>query len=131
MNTTLNPTETTLRPPQMENVHRPQFRIKEGEEGTTVQIALPGVRKENLKLTLLESNLRIEADRTNEVPENWKVHRDPGAIAALRSGHPPDLAAGRHQDDRRVRVRSADPAGAGPRGGQAPPDPGELSDPWI
>ncbi|MEY3894768.1 MAG: hypothetical protein RLZZ214_287, partial [Verrucomicrobiota bacterium] len=22
----------------------------------------------------------IEADRLNEVPENWKIHRDPGAI---------------------------------------------------
>ena len=80
MNTTLNPTDTTPARPQVENVHRPQFRIKEGEDGTIVQIALPGVRKENLKLTLLESSLRIEADRNNEVPENWKVHRDPGAI---------------------------------------------------
>lgn len=80
MNATINPTDTTPAREQMENVHRPQFRIKEGEDGTTVQIALPGVRKEDLKLTLLEANLRIEADRINEVPENWKIHRDPGAI---------------------------------------------------
>lgn len=80
MNTTLSPTDTTVSREPVENVHRPQFRIKEGEDGTVVQIALPGVRKEGLKLTLLESNLRIEADRNSEVPENWKIHRDPGAI---------------------------------------------------
>lgn len=80
MNATLSPTDTTSAREQVDNIHRPQFRIKEGEDGTTVQIALPGVRKEDLKLTLLEANLRIEADRINEVPENWKIHRDPGAI---------------------------------------------------
>lgn len=80
MNATFNPTDTAASREPVENVHRPQFRIKEGEDGTVVQIALPGVRKENLQLTLLESNLRIEADRTNEVPETWKIHRDPGAI---------------------------------------------------
>ena len=80
MNTTLSPTGTTPVREPAENVQRPQFRIKEGEDGTIVQVALPGVRKEDLKLTLLESNLRIEANRNNEVPENWKTHRDPGAI---------------------------------------------------
>lgn len=63
-----------------ETVHRPQFRIHENESGTTVQIALPGVRKDSLKLTLLETNLRIEAERSQEIPENWKTHRDPGVI---------------------------------------------------
>jgi HSP20 family protein len=80
MNATTHPTETTVSTELAEVVHRPQFRIKETEDGTTVQIALPGVRKENLKLTLLESNLRIEADRNPEIPENWKTHRDPGSI---------------------------------------------------
>ena len=85
MNATLSPTDTSASREPVENVHRPQFRIKEGEDGTVVQIALPGVRKEDLKLTLLESNLRIEADRNNEVPENWKIHRDPEPSGATAS----------------------------------------------
>lgn len=42
----------------------------------TLEVALPGVRKEDLKLTLHEAQLSIEATRSDEVPENWKTHRD-------------------------------------------------------
>lgn len=79
----MNATPSTETAPSREltdMVRRPQFLIKENEDGTRVQVALPGVRKEDLKLTLLETNLRIEAERNQEVPENWKTHRDPGSI---------------------------------------------------
>lgn len=57
---------------------RPQFHSAEDDNGATVRIALPGVRKEDLKLTLRESDLTIEARRDDEVPQGWKTHRDTG-----------------------------------------------------
>jgi HSP20 family protein len=74
MNTCHSPAEI------VETIHRPQFRITENDSGPQVQVALPGVRKEDLKLTLLESSLKIEASRGHETPKEWKTHRDPGAI---------------------------------------------------
>lgn len=59
---------------------RPQYRTREDENGATLQIALPGVRKEDVKLTLHESNLRVEATRGDAVPEDWKTHRDTGSV---------------------------------------------------
>lgn len=79
MNTCNPPTETAPASERIETIHRPQFRITDNEDGTTVSIALPGVRKEDLKLTLLEASLRIEASRHDEVPEGWKTHRDSGS----------------------------------------------------
>jgi HSP20 family protein len=63
-----------------ETATRPQFRTREDENGATLQIALPGVRKEDVKLTLHESSLRIEATRGDAVPEGWKTHRDTAKI---------------------------------------------------
>jgi HSP20 family molecular chaperone IbpA len=80
MNTCNPPAENLPASRQIETVHRPQFRIADTEDGTTVSIALPGVRKEDLKLTLLESSLRIEATRHDEVPEGWRTHRDTGPV---------------------------------------------------
>ena len=57
------------------SVQRPLVHTREDENGASLQVALPGVRKEDLKLTLHESNLTIEADRSDAVPENWKTHR--------------------------------------------------------
>lgn len=74
MNTCNHPTACA------ETIHRPQFRIQESDSGTQVHIALPGVRKEDLKLTLLEASLKIEAKRNQETPPDWKTHRDPGQI---------------------------------------------------
>jgi HSP20 family protein len=63
MNACNCPTETAPTKEQNETIHRPQFRINEDANGTSVHVALPGVRKEDLKLTLHESSLRIEAKR--------------------------------------------------------------------
>lgn len=65
MNACNCPTETAPTTELNETTHRPQFRISEDANGTSVHVALPGVRKEDLKLTLLESSLRIEAKRTD------------------------------------------------------------------
>ncbi|MES2920700.1 MAG: Hsp20/alpha crystallin family protein [Verrucomicrobiota bacterium] len=65
MNACNCPTEAAPSKEQNETIHRPQFRITEDANGTSVHVALPGVRKEDLKLTLHESSLRIEARRTD------------------------------------------------------------------
>ena len=49
-----------------ETIHRPQFRLNEDANGSSVHVALPGMRKEDLNLTLHESSLRIEAHRNGD-----------------------------------------------------------------
>jgi HSP20 family molecular chaperone IbpA len=58
---------------------RPYFRSQEDEDGATLLVAIPGVKKDDLKLTLHESNLKIEADRSDVLPEGWRTHRDTAA----------------------------------------------------
>lgn len=48
------------------------------ENGVHLKVALPGVRKEDLKLSIHESNLQIQAPRHDRIPESWKTHRDGG-----------------------------------------------------
>lgn len=74
------PTEVAPATERSEATYRPQFRSHEDENGATLLVALPGVRKEDLKLTLLESSLRIEAKRSDVVPDSWKTSRDSGAV---------------------------------------------------
>ena len=74
MNTCTTPAETS-QDSRFQSVQRPRFRSTEDDQGATLEVALPGVHKEDLKLTLHESNLRIEATRSDEVPGDWKTHR--------------------------------------------------------
>ena len=75
MNDCNTSTETAPAPERNETVHQPRFTTHEDENGVTLHIALPAVAKEDLKLTLRESNLRVEARRTDAVPESWKTLR--------------------------------------------------------
>lgn len=71
-------TEPQLEPTKVraeEAAFRPQYRVNQDENGATLQVALPGVRKEDVKLTLHESNLEIEAIRADKVPDEWQTHR--------------------------------------------------------
>lgn len=76
MNACMTPTDTAPATEQKENVQRPYFHAEEDENGASLQVALPGVRKEDLKLTFHESNLMIEGKRRDGVPETWKTLRD-------------------------------------------------------
>jgi HSP20 family protein len=84
MNASMTPTdseretesETEMTVEQSKAIQRPYFHAEEDESGATLQIALPGVRKEDLKLTFQESNLRIEGQRCDRCPENWRTIRD-------------------------------------------------------
>ncbi|MGL5019487.1 MAG: Hsp20/alpha crystallin family protein [Luteolibacter sp.] len=77
MNTCNPPTDIKSPQPPVETTHRPQFRIMDDEHGSTVSIALPGARKEDLNLTLLEASLRIDATRRDACPEPGATYRDP------------------------------------------------------
>ncbi|MEO7100604.1 MAG: Hsp20/alpha crystallin family protein [Luteolibacter sp.] len=74
MNSCNCPTPTAPALEATQSVQRPRVHTHEDESGARLQVALPGVRKEDLKLTLHESNLTIKADRSDAVPENWKTH---------------------------------------------------------
>ncbi len=76
MNSCNCPNQSTTSNNVNQTVHRPPFHTEEHEHGIRLQVALPGVRKEDLKLTLHQSNLTIEADRHQELPENWKTLRE-------------------------------------------------------
>lgn len=78
MNSCNCPTETAPASDRNEITTRPRFTTSEDENGVTLHIALPAVPKENLKLTLLESNLKVEARRAEAIPEAWRTHRDNG-----------------------------------------------------
>ena len=58
-------------------VQQPVFNIREDESGAHLRIALPGVQKDALKLTLKQSVLEIEATRDNTVADDWKTHSGP------------------------------------------------------
>lgn len=74
MNTCQCPTETAPSKELNETIHRPQYRIHEDVNGPSISIALPGVRKEDLKLTLHESSLRIEAPRRDaDSPQHYRL----------------------------------------------------------
>jgi len=60
-------------------VQQPVFTIREDETGAHLQVALPGVRKEDIKLTLKQSVLQLEAARANAVADDWKTHSGPAA----------------------------------------------------
>jgi HSP20 family protein len=78
MNSCNCPTEIAPASGRNEITTRPRFTTSEDENGVALHIALPAVPKDNLKLTLLESNLKVEARRAEAIPEAWRTHRDNG-----------------------------------------------------
>lgn len=81
MNSSSCPAETTPSQETTATTVRPQFRTQENPTGATIQVALPGVKKEDVKLTLHESRLQIEGVREDTVPSEWKTHRQPAAVS--------------------------------------------------
>ena len=69
-NTVCNPTD--------EQILIPAAVPHEDEKGVRLEVALPGVRKEDLKIKLNQFDLEISAPRYTNIPENWKT-RGPAA----------------------------------------------------
>lgn len=77
-------------------VQQPTFTTREDETGAHLLVALPGVRKEDLKLTLKQSILQLEATRSNAVAGDWKTHSGPAkdVVYALNVRLTPKLDGG-------------------------------------
>jgi HSP20 family protein len=84
MHTCQYPKETALSFEKAPVIHHPQSSITEHESGTRVSIALPGVRKEDLKLTLLDAGLKIEATRDEGILENTKARENSKSVRHYR-----------------------------------------------
>lgn len=84
MNPCQYPNETAPASEQAPVIHRPQSSISENENGTRISVALPGVRKEDLQLTLLETGLKIEATRDEGISENTKTPENSKSIRHYR-----------------------------------------------
>lgn len=66
-------------PTQQATVRKPSYTVQDDESGVRLQVALPGVRKDDLKVSVKQSVLQLEARRNHQVPEGWKSHSGPDA----------------------------------------------------
>jgi HSP20 family molecular chaperone IbpA len=74
----------------------PAWNANRHDEGADVEIALPGVRKEDLSLEVRGSRLTLEARRTNPAGEGRLIHGEPapdGYRLELRLGNALDGSA--------------------------------------
>lgn len=54
---------------------QPAYHVAETDTGIAINVALPGVRKESLKVSTTGNILTLGAERTDQAPEDWKAHR--------------------------------------------------------
>lgn len=52
---------------------RPSYRIKEGDTGYVAKVDMPGVRKDDVELSLAEGVLEVSGARKSSVDESWKA----------------------------------------------------------
>ena len=77
MNTSL--TNTTASPSKEDSViyYQPRFVVDRIKDETKVRIEIPGVRKEDVNLTVENKELFLEGRVSSKRPENWKIlHRE-------------------------------------------------------
>ena len=54
-------------------IQHPRYNISEDDEKLTLEIALPGVDKDSIKLSSEGFTLDLEAERIQQVPEEWNL----------------------------------------------------------
>lgn len=77
---------TTSTEPTKVVVRQPEFTTREDETGAHLLVALPGVGKGDLKLTLNQSVLQLEATRQHAVADGWKTHSGSAEDVTYRLG---------------------------------------------
>lgn len=70
MTTCCNPS-TTVQTPE-ETAVKPRFRVLNSAESYTVQVEMPGVKKENLSVNLDQNVLSVRGTRSTTPPADWK-----------------------------------------------------------
>ena len=77
MNTSLANTSTPVKKENATVCYQPRFYVDRSEVDTIVQVELPGVSKENLKLTVENKELILEGTVATIRPESWNaLHRE-------------------------------------------------------
>ena len=52
---------------------KPNYKVETTSKGAKIAIDLPGVRKENVKLSAEGESLKLSADRKQSVPDDWQL----------------------------------------------------------
>ncbi len=52
---------------------KPNYKVSNNDTGATVLIDLPGVTREDVKLTSERGTLKVNASRTKNTPESWQL----------------------------------------------------------
>ena len=61
-------------------IQEPTFFVSENDSGISIEVDLPGVNKENTKITSEDNNLTLNATRESSSPPDWNL---------LNQSHPP------------------------------------------
>lgn len=99
-------TQTNPRPEVRELEIEPRYTTRRIDEHTwELGIALPGVKREEISISLEDSELEIQARRTGGVPANWRpVHLERPAPSAYRL----ELSLGIDVDAERISAKLED-----------------------
>ena len=57
---------------------RPAWRSRDDGEGVTLDIALPGVLRDDLNISAKESHVTVKARRTENLPAGWTPRQEAG-----------------------------------------------------
>lgn len=52
---------------------KPNYKVSNNDTGATIEIDLPGVRKEAVKLTSERESLKLTATRDQNTPDGWQL----------------------------------------------------------
>jgi HSP20 family protein len=77
MNTCCNPTQTQTQVQEPSTAVRPRYRVQNAADSFSVQVELPGVKKENVNVNFDDNVLTVRARRSTTPPADWKpLHRE-------------------------------------------------------
>jgi HSP20 family protein len=72
MSTCCNPSTSTVQTPAQTSAVKPRFRVQNSADSYSVQVELPGVKKENVSVNLDQNILSVSGTRSTTVPADWK-----------------------------------------------------------
>jgi len=70
--TTVAPAPTKVQAPEETPTVKPRFRVRTNVENYTIQVELPGVKKENVSVNLDKDLLSVRGTRSTTPPADWK-----------------------------------------------------------
>jgi len=70
--TTVAPAPTKVQAPEETPSVKPRFRVQTNPESYTIQVELPGVKKENVSVNLDQDLLSVRGTRSTTPPADWK-----------------------------------------------------------